>query len=115
MSRSECLEFDQDTQSELLSLVQNLIAQAGGVERLVECYYWSQEPGLVEFIRAFLAMPAEVQTALRAFFAAAVARSSVAASIDDAAGALILRAPEAATVLTALFGRTGSTPTRYLQ
>ena len=114
MSRSECLEFDQDTQSELLSLVQNLIAQAGGVERLVECYYWSQEPGLVEFIRAFLAMPTEVQTALRAFFAAAVARSSVTASVDTA-GALILRAPEAAPVLTALFGRTGSTPTRYVQ
>jgi hypothetical protein len=114
MSRSECLEFDQDTQSELLSLVQNLIAQAGGVERLVECYYWSQEPGLVELIRAFLAMPAEVQTALRAFFAAAVARSSVTASVDTD-GALILRAPEAAPVLTALFGRTGSTPTRYVQ
>lgn len=115
MSRSECLEFDQDTESELLSLVQNLIAQAGSVERLVECHYWSQEPGLMELIRAFLAMPAEVQTALRAFFAAAVARSSVTASIDDAAGALILRAPEAAPVLTALLGRTGSMPTGYLQ
>lgn len=114
MSRSERLEFDQDTQSELLSLVQNLIAQAGGVERLVECYYWSQEPGLVELIRAFLATPAEVQTALRAFFAAAVARKSITASVD-AAGALVLRAPEAAIVLTALLGRTGSTPTRYVQ
>ena len=114
MNRSECVEFNRDTQSELLSLVQNLIAQAGGVERLVECYYWSQEPGLMEFIRAFLAMPAETQTALRAFFAAAVARNSVTASVD-AGGALILRAPEAATVLTALFGHPRSTPTRYVQ
>jgi hypothetical protein len=114
MSHSECLELDQDSQSELLSLVQNLIAEAGSVERLVECHYWSQEPGLVELIRAFLATPAEVQTALRAFFAAAVARKSVTASVDTS-GALILRAPEAAPVLTALFGRTGSTLTRYVQ
>jgi hypothetical protein len=114
MSRSEYPELDQDAQSELLSLVQNLIAQAGSAERLIECHYWSQEPGLVELIRAFLAVPAEVQTALRAFFAAAVARTSVTASVD-AAGALILRAPEAAPVLAALFGRAGSTPTRYVQ
>ncbi|MEZ5890314.1 MAG: hypothetical protein R3D52_08660 [Xanthobacteraceae bacterium] len=114
MSSTGCLELDQDRQSELLSLVQNLIAEAGSVERLVECHYWSQEPGLVELIRAFLATPAEVQTALRAFFAAAVARYSVTASID-ADGALILRSPEAAPILAALFGRAGSKLTRLVQ
>jgi len=68
---------------------------------------------LVELIRAFLARPAEAQIAMRAFFAAAVMRSSITASID-ASGALILRAPEAAPVLAALSGRTRSEPSHFL-
>jgi len=114
MSCGEHVERDEELGADLGDVVQSLIAQAGNNERLLECCYWTQEPGLLEMIRAFLAMPAETQTALRAFFAAAVARNSVTASVD-AGGALILRAPEAATVLTALFGPPRSTPTRYVQ
>ena len=58
--------------------------------RMLECYYWTQEPGLPELIRAFLDMPIEAQTALRAFLAAAVVRSSITASVD-ATGTLTLR------------------------
>ena len=72
--------------------------------RMLECYYWSQEPGLPELIRAFLEMPIEAQTALRDFLAAAVVRSSITASVD-ATGTLTLRSPEAAAVLATLFGR----------
>jgi hypothetical protein len=75
MSSSERVECDQ----ELVSVVQSLIAQAGNSARMLECYYWTQEPGLLELIRAFLAMPIEAQTALRAFLAAAVVRSRLAA------------------------------------
>jgi hypothetical protein len=112
-SIGEDVEFSHDNQTDLLVTVQNLIAQASDIERLLECYYWCEEPGLVELIRAFLATPAEAQTAVRAFFAAAVMRSSITASID-ASGALILRAPEAAAVLAALFGRTQSEPSHFL-
>ena len=72
--------------------------------RMLGCYYWTQEPGLPELIRAFLDMPIEAQTALRAFLAAAVVRSSITASVD-ATGTLTLRSPEAAAVLATLFGR----------
>lgn len=102
-SIGESVEFEHDNQPDLLVLVQNLIAEASNIERLLESYYWSEEPGLLELVRAFLALPAETQTAVRAFFAAAVMRSSITASID-ASGALILRAPEAAAVLVNLFG-----------
>ena len=114
MSCSERVECDQELQSDLVSVVQSLIAQAGNSARMLECYYWTQEPGLLELIRAFLAMPIEAQTALRAFFAAAVVRSSITASIDGA-GTLTLRSPEAAAVLAALFGHGPFTASsRYL-
>lgn len=88
--------------SNLADALQTLIAQAGDPARILECHYWSQEPGLVEFVRAFLAMPADVRTALRAFFAAAVVRDSITARVD-ATGTLSLRSPEAADVLTTFF------------
>jgi hypothetical protein len=99
MSCDEHVERD-----ELGEVVQSLIAQEGNNARLLECYYWSREPGLLEMIRAFLAMPVEAQTALRAFFAAAVIPSSATASLD-ANGMLTLRSPEGATLLATLFGR----------
>jgi hypothetical protein len=98
--RADC---DQELQRDLVSVVQSLIAQAGNSARMLECYYWTQEPGPLELIRAFLDIPIEAQTALRAFLAAAVVRSSITASVD-ATGTLTLHSPEAAAVLGTLFG-----------
>lgn len=92
-------ETEQEIRCDIATLVQNLIAQTGDSRRILECYYWSQEPGLLELVRAFLAMPPEAQVALRTFMAAAVVRNSITASID-ASGALTLRSPEAASLLT---------------
>ena len=36
--------------------------------RLVELYYWSQEPGLLEIIRAIAGMPESGREALESFF-----------------------------------------------
>ena len=112
MSCSERVECDQELQFDLANVVQS-IAQAGNSARMLECHYWTQEPGLLELIRAFLAMPVEAQTALRAFLAAAVVRSSITASVD-AAGTLSLRSPEAAPVLASLFSHGPSASSRYL-
>ena len=92
-------EAGQESRCDIATLVQNLIAQTGDSRRILECYYWSQEPGLLELIRAFLDMPPEAQVALRTFMAAAVVRNSITASID-ASGTLTLRSPEAASLLT---------------
>jgi hypothetical protein len=104
MSCDEADKRDGELGSDLLHVVQSLIAEEGNNAGLLECYYWSQEPGLLEMIRAFLAMPVEAQTALRAFFASAVVPSSITASVD-ATGTLTLRSPEAAAVLAGLFNR----------
>ena len=102
MSCSERVECDQELEFDLADVVQSLIAQASNNARLLECYYWAQESGLLEMIRAFLAMPVEAQTVLRAFFVAAVVPRSITTSLD-ATGALTLRSPEAAAVLATLF------------
>ena len=102
MSCGEHLERDEELGANLGDVVQSLIAQASNSARLLECYYWAQEPGLLEMIRAFLAMPVEAQTVLRAFFAAAVIPRSITASLDTI-GAITLRSPEAAAVLVNLF------------
>ena len=111
MSWSERGEREQELECDLVAVVQNLVAQAGNSAQMLECYYWTQEPGLLELIRAFLAMPVEAQTTLRTFFAAAIVRSSITASVD-AAGTLTLRSPEAATLLSSLFGH-GPYESRY--
>ena len=107
------LTGDEELQGDLASIVQKLIVEAGNGQRILECYYWSQEPGLLELIRAFLAMPFEAQTALRTFLAAAVVRSSISVSID-ASGSLTLRSPEAASLLACLFGHDSPALPRYL-
>lgn len=104
---------DEEFQGDLASIVQKLTAESGNSQRILECYYWSQEPGLLELIRAFLAMPFEAQTALRTFLAAAVVRSSISVSID-ASGSLTLRSPEAASLLAGLFGHDTPALPRYL-
>lgn len=103
MSGGEHVERDEELKSDLEHVVQSLFAEAGNSARLLECYNWTKEPSLLEMIRAFLAMPAEVQTASQAFFAAAVVPSLITASID-ANGTVTLRSPEAAAVLVTLFG-----------
>jgi len=102
MNWGEHVERDEELGADLREVVQSLAAQAGNNARLLECHYWAQEPGLLEMIRAFLAMPVEARTVLRAFFAAAVVPRSITASLD-ATGALSLRSPEAAAVLVGLF------------
>jgi hypothetical protein len=85
--------------------VQSLIDQSDDIARLLECHYWSMEPGLLETIRALLATPIEARAALQAFFALAIVPDSITASVD-ADGTLNLRSPEAAEALITFFSST---------
>ena len=51
MSCGEDVERDEELGTDLGDVVQSLIAEAGNSARLLECYYWNQEPGLLEMIR----------------------------------------------------------------
>lgn len=58
------------------------------ISRLLELYYWSLEPGVIEMTRMYLEMPQRARRALSQYLAAAQPRSIVAST--DAAGRLIL-------------------------
>lgn len=51
--------------------------------RVVELYYWSQEPGLLEIIRAISAMPEAGREALESFFALVGDAQSVVATWES--------------------------------
>jgi hypothetical protein len=51
--------------------------------RVLEAYYWSQESGLLEFIRSFLRLPVETREALKALLPASVDPQTVQAVRDE--------------------------------
>jgi hypothetical protein len=78
------------TSSEIGELIQNLMSTRLPASRILELLYWSQEPGALEVLRSFLAMPAEHNSRLLSFLAS-VDPSSVSVRIDDS-GRLLMAA-----------------------
>lgn len=72
-----------------------LVAGCGNPAQLLELYYWSKEPGLIEVIRGIAAMSEESRAAIEAFIAISRDPKSVAATFDRR-GALTLCSAEAA-------------------
>lgn len=69
-------------------VVKNLIDNDTDPSRMLELYYWTREPGIVELIRAYLDMPEPTQRSLGNFLLANKAQSVAAAF--DGAGRLVL-------------------------
>src|ERR1700691_380130 len=86
----------------LREVVRALIVQTGTPARVLECYYWTEEPGILECLRALVGMPPQARAALQAFLAAAQNPKLVFASVDGA-GALRLSSPEAAKTMATFF------------
>ena len=78
--------------AEIGELIQNLISTRVPASRILELLYWSQEPGALEMLRGFLALPAEESSRLLSFLASADP-SSVSVRIDDT-GQLVMAAAE---------------------
>jgi len=76
-------------------ILQALIAHEPDVARLTEICHLTRQPGMLEIVRAIVAMPDGARAALEAFLAAS--REWGAISADwDAAGRLILNSLQAA-------------------
>lgn len=69
-------------------VVRNLINSDSEPSRMLELYYWTREPGIVELIRAYLDLPEATQRSLGDFLLANKAQSIVAAF--DEPGRLVL-------------------------
>ena len=75
-------------------LVRALVAGCRSQAQVLELYYWSKEPGLIEVIRSFVAMPEATRATLEAFVSIAHDPKSVMAALDRS-GTLTLTTLEA--------------------
>lgn len=76
-------------------LIRMLMTGGGKASSVLELYYWSREPGMIEIMRGIVAMPEETRGALEAFLALSRDPKTIRANISQA-GVLMLAAPEAA-------------------
>ena len=74
-------------------LIRMLVSGCDNPASMLELYYWSREPGLVEVIRAIVSMPEDTRAAFEAFVALARDAKSIEARLDPH-GALTLASPE---------------------
>lgn len=85
--RQKAVEPD-GSRAEVWELIQTLVSGRVPASRILELFYWSQEPGALEMLRIFLGLSAQDSAALLRFFQAAEP-SSVAISANEA-GELVL-------------------------
>jgi hypothetical protein len=89
---------DNQEQVKLQDVLNTIVKRLGDTSRILECYYWSEEPELVNFVRQFLSMSDQVRGALLTFMSAIEDASLIIADMDGS-GTLQLHSPEAAKVV----------------
>jgi len=83
---------DGPCDNEAIDLIKTLVNVGSDTSRLLELYYWTREPGIVELIRAYLDMPERTQRSLSTFLLNG--RPGLISSAFDQQGRLVLgRAP----------------------
>ena len=83
---------------ELDDVLTSIVAGCPNPSRMVELYYWSQEPGLLDIIRVIAGLDPATRGVVEAFVAMARDPRSVTASLDGT-GQLTLAAPEIAQAM----------------
>ena len=81
-SRTANAPNDQTAEPQLDRLIEHIFRQLDSPARVMELYYWSREPQLLEIIRSIIAMPAQSREQLEAFLSMAGDPATIAASID---------------------------------
>jgi len=79
---------DSPRDNEALELIRTLVNGGTDTSRLLELYYWTREPGIVELIRAYLDMPERTQRSLSTFLLNG--RPRMISSAFDQQGRLVL-------------------------
>lgn len=79
---------DDSRNGEALDLIKTLANGGTDTSRLLELYYWTREPGIVELIRAYLEMPERTQRSFSTFLLNG--RPGLISSAFDQQGRLVL-------------------------
>lgn len=85
----KAVEAEGGGRTEIWELIQTLVSGRVPASRILELFYWSQEPGALEMLRIFLGLSSQDSAALLRFFQEAEP-SSVAIMANDA-GELVLQ------------------------
>ena len=72
-------------------VIKTLAASEGDASRLLEMYYWTREPGIVDLIRAYLELPDRAQRQLGGYLRKHKPQSIVT-SIDEQGRLVLARA-----------------------
>ena len=91
LSRRARVHARHEDQSE--RLIRVLVAACGSPATLLELYYWSREPGMIDIVRGIATMPDETRAAFEAFLALAGDPKSIEGKLDRL-GALTLASPQ---------------------
>lgn len=77
---------------EAIELIETLVNGGADTSRLLELYYWTREPGIVELIRAYLDLPERTQRTLSTFLLNGRPQS-IACSFDQQGRLMLARLP----------------------
>ncbi len=88
--------YSRDRNDPAWEVVRTLINGGTDPSRLLELYYWTREPGIIELIRAYLDLPATTQRSLGNFLLN-VKPQSIAAALDAQGGLLLSGRSETAS------------------
>jgi hypothetical protein len=89
-----------ESPSEAHELIKSIVEQ-GGARSVMEMFYWSREPGLLELMRAIATMPENARTALEVLFAMSHEPSAITAQWDGS-GRLTLTSPQAGQAIAVI-------------
>ncbi|MBS0246496.1 MAG: hypothetical protein JSR61_07730 [Proteobacteria bacterium] len=84
-------DFDADNShrhSEVREVIKTIIDAGTDTSRLLELYYWTREPGIIELIRAYLDLPERTQRTLSTYLLNGRPKATVATF--DPQGRLVL-------------------------
>ena len=89
--------------AEIWEVVRTLVLGCADHNRVLELFYWSQEPGLLETARALLALPDRSRSTLQSFLSRTQAQSIF---VEEDEGRLVLTFDELAASRQRERGRT---------
>ena len=79
---------DGERNNEVREVIKTILNDGADTSRLLELYYWTREPGIIELIRAYLDLPERTQRSLSTFLLNG--RPKAVAGSFDSQGRLIL-------------------------
>ena len=78
--------------ADIWELIQALVLGRVPADRILELFYWGQQPGILEMVRAILDLRPESRAAIAAFLT--VAHSNSISTEVERSGRLVLSSPE---------------------